>query len=109
MFQSIHGFKIFLVSLALGVPSSAIVHLSIVWFVRILPFLLSSPYLLRDVLGFLAIGAFIGLFKSLLVCAIAFQVEPFLRWRVIFVSTIGLTLLEGWLYYKLWTWTFPFG
>ena len=110
MFSSpIHGFKVFLASLILCVPSSAVSHLLAFWssFRYFPPSSSISP--VRDALVVLAIGAFIGIFKSLLVSAIAFVVEPFLRWRVIIVSTIVLTSFEGWFYYDLWTWKFPFG
>ena len=108
MFSShIHGFKVFLVSLILCVPSSAVSNLLVFWLSsRYFPLRSEIPQL-RDALAVLAMGAFIGIFKFLLVSPIAFQVEPFLRWRVIVVSTIVLTLFEGWFYYELWTWTFP--
>jgi len=106
MFSSpIHGFKVFLVSLFWCVPSSAVINLLIFWsicraFSRYFPLL--SEISLRDVLGVLSGSAFIGIFNSLLVSAIAFLVAPFLRWRVIIVSAVVLTLLEV----KLWTVTY---
>ena len=109
MFSSpIYGFKVFLVSLILCVPSSVIIHLSVYWSVDFRFFSHSFVSAVRNTLGVLAISAFFGLFKSLLTSAIALMVKPFLRWRVIIISTIVLTLSEGWLYYKFLTWPFPF-
>lgn len=102
--------KTFCASLLLCTSSSGIVFLSLFWFVDIRPFPLSlSPNWRRGVLSVFLIGTLVGFFKSLIVSAIALQVKPHLRWRTIVVSTAVLTLLEGWFYYKLLTWTFPFG
>ena len=109
MFSSpIHGFKVFLVSLILCVSSSAIIHLSVFWFLKVNP---STPLisLSRDLLGVLAIGIFVGLIKSLMVSFVTYSVKPSLRWWLILGSTIVLSLIEGWLDYESWTWTFPFG
>jgi len=57
----------------------------------------------------LSIGGFVGLFKSLFVSAFAFYALPCSRWWLIIGSTVVLSLPEAWIYYELWTWTFPFG
>ena len=106
MLTPLYGSKVFLGSSICCIPSSAIIHLAVFWYVKFDPSLISP---VQGILFVLATGAFIGIFKSLLVSGIAFVVKPFLRWWVIIVSTIVLTLFEGWFYYELWTLMFPFG
>jgi hypothetical protein len=108
MFTSLRGSKVFLVSLILCIPLSAIIHLLVFGLVKIHPSTsLVSPS--RDILFVLATGAFVGLFKSLIVSAVTYLFKPSLRGRLIVGSIVALSLLEAWIYYELWTWTFPFG
>jgi hypothetical protein len=103
-----NGSKVFKVFLILCIPSSVITHFLVLWFAKpnlYLPQLLS----LKTILFFLSIGIPIGTFKSLFVSATAFFAVPRLRWWVILGSTVALSLPEAWIYYELWTWTFPFG
>lgn len=101
MFSSIGCFKAFLVSLLLGVPSSALLFLAFVWF-QMLHYGRSLPtYGLY--LGVLELG----FFKSLLVGAIALEAAPPSRWRRIVISTAVLTLLEELVYVALSTFSLP--
>ena len=103
MLTPLHKSKVLLASSICCIPSSAIVPLAVFWYVKFYPSFISS---VQGILFVLATGAFIGTFKSLLVGGFAFVVKPFLRWWVIIVSTIVLTLFEGWFYYDLWAWVF---
>jgi|GEM_PF-5091075 len=109
MFSSLRGFKVFQISFILCISSSITIHLLVFWLVKARPSWSQFVFPMGAVLFVSLTGAFLGFLKSLLVSAIAYLGKPSLRWQLIVGSTAVLSLLEAWLYYELWTWTFPFG
>lgn len=106
MFSSLRGSKVFLVSLILCVSLSAIIYLSVYVLVKVRPSTqLISPA--QTVLFVLAMGAVVGLFKSLIVSGISFLVKPSLRSWLILGSTVALSILDTWIYYELLIMPFP--
>lgn len=99
MLTSLRGFKVFQTSLIFCVPISAIMHPLIVLF-GLHHF---RPISYWNVLLLMAIGAFIGLFKTLIVSGVSFLGKPSLRWWLIIGSTVALSLLEAHGYYEIWT------